>query len=152
MVWVFNPSNTQSNCSLFLNPLSPTTETRSVDRTELIAAEFHRFLLRIGEKRPQATLPRRPDGLVQSGPRGSMVNFRKAVQQLTDERDHARRKVEQLDMVLKILSGLGGPDRRSGGAHREAMVRRSMSAVSRERIAAAQRARWAKWKAARRGK
>jgi hypothetical protein len=81
-----------------------------------------------------------------------MVNFRKAVQQLTEERDRARRKVEQLDMVLKILSGLGGPDRMVGGAHRVATVRRSMSAVSRERIAAAQRARWAKWKAARRGK
>jgi hypothetical protein len=81
-----------------------------------------------------------------------MVNFRRAVQQLTEERDQARRKVEQLDLALKILNNLGGPDRRVGGAHRVPTVRRRMSAVARKRIAAAQRARWAKWKAAKRGK
>ena len=82
-----------------------------------------------------------------------MSNLTKAVQRLKEERDLAQRRVEQLDEALKALTGLGvrGTARRHGPAHASGK-RRTMSAAARKRIAAAQRARWAKWKAAQRGK
>ncbi len=82
-----------------------------------------------------------------------MSNLTKVVQQLKEERDQAQRKIEQLDEALKALTGLGvrGTARRRGPA-RASGKRRTMSAAARKRIAAAQRARWAKWKAAQRGK
>ena len=58
------------------------------------------------------------------------------VQQLRKERDQAARTVEQLDAALAALDGdsYGG---RTG-------ARRKISAAGRARIAAAQRARWAR--------
>ena len=84
-----------------------------------------------------------------------MSNLAKAVQQLQKERDQARRRVEQLDEALKALGSLGGLRGRAGRIGRTQTFgkkRRTMSAAARKRIAAAQRARWAKWKAARRNK
>ena len=81
-----------------------------------------------------------------------MSNLAKAVQQLHKERDQARRRVEQLDEALKALGGLRGRAGRVGRAQTTGKKRRTMSAAARKRIAAAQRARWAKWKAARRNK
>jgi hypothetical protein len=84
-----------------------------------------------------------------------MSNLAKAVQQLQKERDHARRRLEQLDEALKALGSLGGLRGRVGRVGRAQTTgqkRRTMSAAARKRIAAAQRARWAKWKAARRNK
>ena len=84
-----------------------------------------------------------------------MSNLAKAVQQLHKERDQARRRVEQLDEALKALGGLGGLRGGVGSVGRTQTMgkkRRTMSAAARRRIAAAQRARWAKWKAARRNK
>ncbi len=84
-----------------------------------------------------------------------MSNLAKAVQQLQQERDQAQRRVEQLDEALKALGSLGGLRGRVGRVGRTRTLgkkRRIMSAVARRRIAAAQRARWAKWKAARRNK
>lgn len=74
-----------------------------------------------------------------------MLNLTKAVQQLKQERDQARNKLERLDEALKVLTGLTGVKR---GLARGRGKRRTMSAAARKRIAAAQRARWAKWKAA----
>jgi hypothetical protein len=84
-----------------------------------------------------------------------MSNLAKAVQQLRKERDQARRRVEHLDEALKALGSLGGLRGRVGRVGRAQTLvkkRRTMSAVARKRIAAAQRARWAKWKAAKRNK
>jgi len=55
---------------------------------------------------------------------------------LKAERDKSVRQVNALDTAIKALSGLN-----STGATRG---RRTMSAAARARIAAAQRARWAK--------
>ena len=84
-----------------------------------------------------------------------MSNLANVVQQLREERDQAQRRIEQLDEALKALSGFGGLRGISGSAHRSQATggkRRTMSAEARKRIAAAQRARWAKWKAAQRKK
>jgi hypothetical protein len=81
-----------------------------------------------------------------------MLNLTKAVRQLKMERDQTQRKLEQLNVALKVLGGLGGVSRTLGGGQTAGKKRRPMSAAARKRIAAAQRARWAKWKAARRNK
>ena len=57
------------------------------------------------------------------------------VQQLQKERDQAARIVERLDAALAALTGVSG--KRTG-------TRRKISSAGRARIAAAQRARWAK--------
>jgi hypothetical protein len=64
------------------------------------------------------------------------MNLAGVVQQLRKERDQAARTVEQLDAALAALDG-GSYRRRTGS-------RRKISAAGRARIAAAQRARWAK--------
>jgi hypothetical protein len=58
------------------------------------------------------------------------------VQQLNRERDQAAKTVKQLDAALAALNG-GSYGRKTG-------TRRKISAAGRARIAAAQRARWAK--------
>jgi hypothetical protein len=65
-----------------------------------------------------------------------MANLAGVVQQLRKERDQAARTVEQLDAALAALDG-DSHGRRTG-------ARRKISAAGRARIAAAQRARWAK--------
>lgn len=77
-----------------------------------------------------------------------MANLENVVQQLKAERDRAQKTLDQLDAALKALGDLAGsptvrPSRRG---------RRTMSAAVRRRIAAAQRARWAKWRARNRNK
>ena len=64
-----------------------------------------------------------------------MANLAGVVQQLRKERDQAARTVEQLDAALAALNG---------GSYRSTATRRTISAAGRARIAAAQRARWAK--------
>jgi len=68
----------------------------------------------------------------------TMLYLASTVRLLKKERDDARKIVLGIDRALKVLNGLGG----SKG------TRRTMSAHARKRIAAAQRKRWAKWKAA----
>jgi hypothetical protein len=75
-----------------------------------------------------------------------MLNLTRAIQQLKQERDQVQDKLERLDEALKVLSGLGGIRR---GFARGPEKGKTMSAAARKRIAAAQRARWARWKAAR---
>ena len=79
-----------------------------------------------------------------------MSNLTNAVQRLKKERDQLQGRIEQLDEALKALTGPGGI-RRQGFAQ-PSRKRKTMSAAARKRIAAAQRARWAKWKAAHRAK
>ncbi|MBZ5550771.1 MAG: hypothetical protein LAO22_22900 [Acidobacteriia bacterium] len=81
-----------------------------------------------------------------------MSNLANVIQHLRKEREQARRTVEHLDEALKALGSLGGLRRWVGRAQTVGKKRRTMSAAARKRIAAAQRARWAKWKAARRNK
>ena len=83
-----------------------------------------------------------------------MSNLANVVQLLKKERDRAQRRIAQLDEALKALTGLGGARGVSGRRSRPQASgrRRTMSTAARKRIAAAQRARWAKWKAAQRGK
>lgn len=72
-----------------------------------------------------------------------MSNLSRVVDQLRQERQEAQKKINQLDQALAALGGRGGV--RTKGKQE----RRTMSAGARKKIAAAQRARWAKWKAAR---
>jgi hypothetical protein len=84
-----------------------------------------------------------------------MSNLADVVEQLRKERDQAQRRVEQVEQALKALRGLGGSRggaRTVGRTLRSGTKQRPMSAAACKRIAVAQRARWAKWKAARRGK
>lgn len=81
-----------------------------------------------------------------------MSNLTKVVMQMRQERDAVQKRVEQLDQALAALGSLDGYRTRRRGSGKLGTKRRTMSAQARKRIAAAQRARWAKWKAARRGK
>jgi hypothetical protein len=67
------------------------------------------------------------------------------------ERDQAQKRVEQLDAALEALSGVGAlyaTTTTKARAQVSGEKRRTITAVARKRMAAAQRARWAKWKAA----
>jgi hypothetical protein len=64
-----------------------------------------------------------------------MANLAGVVQQLRNQRDRAARALECLDAALAALNG---------GSYRRMGTRRTISAAGRSRIAAAQRARWAK--------
>jgi hypothetical protein len=80
-----------------------------------------------------------------------MPNLSGIVQQLKTQRDRAQKEVERLNAALMALGSFGN---RSGRLRQVRTVkkRKPLSAQARKKIAAAQRARWAKWKAARRGK
>ena len=67
-----------------------------------------------------------------------MTKLAGLVQQLKKERDQAAKTVQRLDAALAALGGTSG--RKTGGGNR-------LSAAARARIAAAQRARWAKVRA-----
>jgi hypothetical protein len=69
------------------------------------------------------------------------MNLAKAVLQLKNEREQARRRLEQLDSALSALAGLGGSSGKAGRAQTLGGKRRTMSVAARKRIAAAQRAR-----------
>ena len=81
-----------------------------------------------------------------------MLNLATVVGELKKERERARKEVVGLDTALKALGSLVSPNRRSTGSLTGTKKRSPMSAAARKRIAAAQRARWAKWKADRRNK
>jgi hypothetical protein len=81
-----------------------------------------------------------------------MSNLAKVVAQLRQQRDEAQRQVEQLDQALTALGGIDGLRLRGRRPQEVGRKGRTMSAAARRRIAAAQRARWAKWKAAQKKK
>ncbi len=80
-----------------------------------------------------------------------MIKLSGLVVALKTERDRAQKQVEQLNAALVALGGLGRANARSPRSQ-TVKKRRPMSSAARKRIAAAQRARWAKWKSARRNK
>ena len=92
------------------------------------------------------------DVLLQFLPEGKHAQSGYSSRELKKERERARREVVGLDTALKVLGSLVSPNRRSTGAPTGTKKRSTMSAAARKRIAPAQRARWAKWKAARRSK
>jgi hypothetical protein len=73
-----------------------------------------------------------------------MPKLNRVVQQLQTQRKKAEQEIQKLDLAIRALSSLHGPG--LGGLS----VRRKprFSAAARGRIAAAQRARWARIKAA----
>jgi len=78
-----------------------------------------------------------------------MLNLSKVVRQLKNERARTQAKLDQLDTALNALGEVGT----TGSARRTREgKRRPMSAAAKKRIAAAQRARWAKWRAAQKHK
>jgi hypothetical protein len=84
-----------------------------------------------------------------------MLNLSQAVRQLKKERAQTQGRLEQLDTALQALSGVSSGSGQSRGTVRSYAMsgkRRALSPAARRRIAAAQRARWAKWKAAQKKK
>jgi len=78
-----------------------------------------------------------------------MVKLAAALKELQQERVRAMHQVKGLDEVIAALGKLVTRNgERPVGSPRVAAKRRTMSAAARRRIAAAQKARWAKWKAA----
>lgn len=77
-----------------------------------------------------------------------MPNLDGIVRELRTQRDRAQQEVERLNAALTALGNLGNGNGRSKRVL-AATKRKPMSAAARRKIAAAQRARWAKWKAAR---
>ncbi len=76
-----------------------------------------------------------------------MANFVKVLRNLQQERNHAQQEVERLDQAISVIEGLSGDHAgRRRGPGRPRKARRHLSAAARARIAAAQRARWAKLK------
>jgi hypothetical protein len=70
-----------------------------------------------------------------------MANLSGIVKQLKEERDRVERQLSGLDAALTIFAGV------YPGTAKPTRKRRKMSAKSRAKIAAAQRARWAKVRA-----
>ena len=81
-----------------------------------------------------------------------MSNLARVVTQLRQQRDEAQKKVEQLDQALAALGSVDGLRSRGRSSQKVGRKGRTMSTAARKRIAAAQRARWAKWKAAQKKK
>jgi hypothetical protein len=69
-----------------------------------------------------------------------MANLAIVLKGLQAERKNVESELERLDKAIAVLGNLDG----SGGGRRGG--RRNLSPAARRRIAAAQRARWAKWK------
>ena len=74
-----------------------------------------------------------------------MTNLTGIIRKLRKERQRVHGEMERLNDALAALGSPGGLERESKGS-RAPKVRRPMSAAARKKIAAAQRARWAKWK------
>ena len=83
-----------------------------------------------------------------------MANLNRALNELRQERNRAEREVERLDEAISVLQGLVGRNHLGrnalpGRTARMGRPHRKMSAAGRHKIAAAQRARWAKLKSKR---
>lgn len=71
-----------------------------------------------------------------------MANLDHVLAQLRDERGRTQQQLEQLDSAISVLEGLGGNN--SHGARTSSRAGRVVSVIARRRMAAAQRARWAR--------
>jgi len=74
-----------------------------------------------------------------------MTNIAETVKVLGQERSQMLGRVRQLDDAISVLRKLNGG--RLSVGRKSGRKRFTMSAAGRRKIAAAQRARWAKWKA-----
>jgi hypothetical protein len=81
-----------------------------------------------------------------------MLNLSKVVRQLKKEKEQTQAKLAQLDTALKVLGPVRRSRPRANGRRMRTVRRKAMSSAAKKRIAAAQRARWAKWRAARKKK
>jgi hypothetical protein len=68
-----------------------------------------------------------------------MTNLSSVVSQLRNERTQVQGQLERLDQAISLLGNLSNGSRSTRGGTR------NMSMSARKRIAAAQKARWAKW-------
>jgi hypothetical protein len=84
-------------------------------------------------------------GCYNACPRGTMTNLTGIIRKLRKEKQRVHGEMEHLNAALAALGSLGGLERKCKGS-RMPKVRRPMSAAARKKIAAAQRARWARWK------
>jgi hypothetical protein len=75
-----------------------------------------------------------------------MANLAETVKDLVHERNRMAGQIKKLDKAISVLRKLDGSG--PSGAPKSVSKRRPMSAAARRKIAIAQRARWAKWKAA----
>jgi hypothetical protein len=73
-----------------------------------------------------------------------MANLAELVNNLREERSSTAKQLRQLDKAIVVLSKLAGRDHAESVQTRANRPRRVLSAAARRRIAAAQRARWAK--------
>jgi len=73
-----------------------------------------------------------------------MANLTSVLVQLREERTQAQQQVEKLDEVIAVIQELVGRDGSASGGQRQGRGRRTLSAAARRKIAAAQRARWAR--------
>ena len=71
-----------------------------------------------------------------------MPNLENALQELREERSRVQLQVETLDQAISVIESLNG----TGVSRRSSRPSRIVSAVSRRRMALAQKARWAKAK------
>jgi hypothetical protein len=71
-----------------------------------------------------------------------MANLTGTLSQLREQRRLSQRQVEKLDEAIAAIEGLVGRSANSGAPRK-----RVLSAAGRRRIALAQKARWAKFKA-----
>ena len=69
-----------------------------------------------------------------------MENLGRVLEQLRDERGRTQQQLEQLDSAISVLEGLG----RDNSARTSSRAGRVVSPLARRRMAAAQRARWAR--------
>jgi len=76
----------------------------------------------------------------------TMATIADTVQDLVQERSRMAGQIRKLDQAISVLRKLDGSG--SSGARKSVGKRRTLSAAARRKIAAAQKARWAKWKAA----
>ena len=72
-----------------------------------------------------------------------MSNLSQVLSELQNEKTRMQREVQRLDSAIAAISGLVG----GGGARRGVQQKPRLSAAARRRIAAAQRARWARVRA-----
>lgn len=75
-----------------------------------------------------------------------MANLTGILQELEATREKLQRELSSIESAIAALRGSNGNSRTSSS--NATRPRRFMSVAARRRIAAAQRARWAKWKAA----
>jgi len=71
-----------------------------------------------------------------------MSNLSQIVNHLEVQRKQAQAELNRLDAAIAALRGIGGKGKLGSGG-----PRRVLSVAARKRIAAAQRIRWAAWKA-----